>query len=207
MRVAGKRTRPKAWQGAEWAQARQSGEAERRSAGKADGRPRIGQRGEGGWTAPHRAARGRRSGGGAGRDGRTAPRGVERGRREWNSPLPRRLKAPDSLFLTQALSFLPKTVCLVSWNFAWLSCDLGFCRTQMPNPRFSVGKMTPNGPFLTGNFLRLPKTGGLVPVAGRSGSATNFLCLPKTGDWRRRPPRTRPTLPSSSQVSHRAWPT
>ena len=48
MRVAGKRTRPKAWQGAEWAQARQSGEAERRSAGKADGQPRIGQRGEGG---------------------------------------------------------------------------------------------------------------------------------------------------------------
>ena len=118
---------------------------------------------------------------GAGRDGRTAPRGVERGRREWNSPLPRRLKAPNSLFLTQALSFLPKTVCLVSWNFAWLSCDLGFCRTQMPNPRFSVGKMTPNGPFLTGNFLCLPKTGGLAPVAGRSGSATNFLCLPKTG--------------------------
>ena len=48
MRVVGKRTRPKAWQGAEWAQARQSGEAERRSAGKADGQPRIGQRGEGG---------------------------------------------------------------------------------------------------------------------------------------------------------------
>ena len=166
----------------------------RSGAGEADGRPRIGQRGEGG--AERR-----------GRGGRTAPRGVERGRREWNSPLPRRLKAPNSLFLTQALSFLPKTVCLVSWNFAWLSCDLGFCRTQMPNPRFSVGKMTPNGPFLTGNFLRLPKTGGLAPVAGRSGSATNFLCLPKTGDWRRRPPRTRPTFPSSSQVSHRAWPT
>lgn len=161
--------------------------------GKGRNGPRQGRAGEAGRsgagrdgrTAPHRAARGRRSGAARGRDGRTAPRGVERGRREWNSPLPRRLKAPNSLFLTQALSFLPKTVCLVSWNFAWLSCDLGFCRTQMPNPRFSVGKMTPNGPFLTGNFLRLPKTGG----------------------WRRRLPRTRPTLPSSSQVSHRAWPT
>lgn len=134
-----------------------------------------------GGMGPGKAERGEAGRSGAGRDGRTAPRGVERGRREWNSPLPRRLKAPNSLFLTQALSFLPKTVCLVSWNFAWLSCDLGFCRTQMPNPRFSIGKMAPNDPFLTGNFLRLPKTRGLAPVAGRSGSTTNFLCLPKTG--------------------------